>query len=179
MPRSHGTGQFEIAQLAGCGDKVVLEDGVRIFHPEHVEIGSDVYVGHETMLKAYFQVPSGWKRSLIIGSGTWIGQMCFFHSAGGIEIGNNVGIAPCVKILTSHHEEEGVEKPILHSRLRFAPVYIESDADIGVGTIILPGVRIGRGAQIGAGAVVTRDIPAYAVAMGNPARVARQRIGTP
>ena len=52
---------------------------------------------------------------------------------------------------------------------------VEADSDLGVGAVILPGVRIGRGAQIGAGAVVTRDVPPFAVAAGNPARVLRFR----
>jgi maltose O-acetyltransferase len=54
-------------------------------------------------------------------------------------------------------------------------VVIEDDGDLGIGAIVLPGVTIGRGAQIGAGAVVSRDIPAYSVAMGVPARVVRER----
>jgi len=54
-------------------------------------------------------------------------------------------------------------------------VHIEDDADLGVGAIVLPGVRVGRGAQVGAGAVVTRDVPPYAVVAGNPARVLRER----
>ena len=59
--------------------------------------------------------------------------------------------------------------------MRFSEVRIEDDADLGVGAIVLPGVTIGRGAQIGAGAVVTTNIPAYAVAIGTPARVVRER----
>jgi acetyltransferase-like isoleucine patch superfamily enzyme len=54
-------------------------------------------------------------------------------------------------------------------------VVIEDDADLGVGAIVLPGVRIGRGAQVGAGAVVTKDVPDYAVVAGVPARVVRER----
>ncbi|HKU43757.1 MAG TPA: DapH/DapD/GlmU-related protein, partial [Polyangiales bacterium] len=56
-----------------------------------------------------------------------------------------------------------------------APVFIEDEVNLGVGAIVLPGVRIGRGARIGAGAVVTRDIPPYTVAAGSPARVLRER----
>jgi len=59
--------------------------------------------------------------------------------------------------------------------VEFAPVVIEDDCDIGVGAIVLPGVRIGRGAQIGAGAVVAEDVPPYSVAVGVPAKVTRQR----
>jgi len=148
---------------------VVIEDGVLVFHPEHVFLGDRVYVGHQTMLKAYYQ------NELRIGAGTWIGQQCFFHAAGGILIGENVGIGPGVKILTSVHAEAGRTLPILHAPLAFAPVHIEDDADLGVGAIVLPGVRVGRGAQVGAGAVVTRDVPPYAVVAGNPARVLRER----
>jgi acetyltransferase-like isoleucine patch superfamily enzyme len=65
--------------------------------------------------------------------------------------------------------------PILSSPIQFAPVIIEDDCDLGVGVVVLPGVRIGKGAQIGAGAVVAEDVPAYSVAIGVPAKVTRQR----
>ena len=168
-PRSHGSGQFELTQFARLGKGVIFEAGVLVFHPEQIEIGDRVYIGHNTILKAYYQ------NRMIIGAGVWIGQQCFFHSAGGLTIGDNVGIGPGVRIITSNHAEEGRDKPILHSRLEFAPVVIEADADLGVGAIVLPGVTIGRGAQIGAGAAVAQDIPAYAVAVGVPARVLRYR----
>jgi len=147
----------------------VFEGGVLVFHPENVHLGPRVYVGHQTILKGYF------KSTMVIGEGTWIGQQCFFHSAGGLRIGRNVGIGPGVRILTSNHREAGRELPILHSPLDFAEVVIEDDADIGVSAVILPGVTIGRGAQIGAGAVVAESIPPYAVAAGVPARVLRFR----
>lgn len=156
-------------QSALRGKDVVLEDGVRLIHPENIRIGDGVYVGHDTILEGYHT------HELVIGSGSWIGPQCHFHAAGGIEIGNNVGIGPGVRILTSVHKEAGRGTPILHAPLRFAPVSIEDDADIGAGSILLPGVRIGRGAQLGAGAVVSDDIPAYAVAVGVPARVIRER----
>jgi acetyltransferase-like isoleucine patch superfamily enzyme len=80
-----------------------------------------------------------------------------------------------VKILTSYHQEAGRDTPILFAPVTIAPVVIEDDADLGIGAIILPGVTIGRGAQIGAGAVVTRDVPAYHVAAGVPAKPIRER----
>ena len=142
---------------------------MRVFHPENVELGDNVYVGHETMLKGYY------RNRLRVGSQTWIGQRCFLHAAGGIEIGARVGIGPGVTVLTSAHEEAGRAIPILASPLRFAPVRIDDHADIGAATTILPGVHVGRGAQIGAGAVVSRDVPAYAVAAGVPAKILRMR----
>jgi acetyltransferase-like isoleucine patch superfamily enzyme len=167
--RSHGSGEFRPEQFARLGHGVVFEAGVLVFHPETIEIGDHVYVGHQSILKGYHA------GLMIIGDGTWIGPQCFFHSAGGITIGRDVGIGPGVKILTSTHRLDQVDLPILHSTVDFAPVVIEDGSDIGVGAIVLPGVRIGRGAQIGAGAVVSEAVPEYAVATGVPARVLRRR----
>jgi acetyltransferase-like isoleucine patch superfamily enzyme len=167
--RSHGSGDFQPSQLATLGADCVFEAGVLIFHPENVHLGRNVYVGHQTILKAYY------KNALVVGDETWIGQQCFFHAAGGIRIGQRVGVGPGVKILTSAHGEAGRELPIFNAPVEFRPVVIEDDADIGVGAIVLPGVSIGRGAQVGAGSVVTHDVPAYHVVAGNPARFLRER----
>lgn len=140
-----------------------------IFHPENVTLGDNVYVGHNTILKGY------WKNEMVIGKNCWIGQMCFFHSAGGIRIGDNVGIGPCVKILTSTHQDTDVTRPIIENPVKFLEVVIEEDSDIGIGAIIMPGVTIGRGCQIGAGAVVTKSLPPYSVAVGVPAEIIRAR----
>jgi acetyltransferase-like isoleucine patch superfamily enzyme len=164
-PRSHGTGIFQLSEFAWLGQNVVFETGVLVFHPENIEIQNDVYVGHYAILKGYH------KNKMIIGEGTWIGQQCFFHSAGGIEIGAHVGIGPGVKILTSSHTLGNIQSPILHNPVEFAPVKIFNNSDIGVGAILLPGVTIGVGAQVGAGAVVTQSVEDYAVVAGVPAKV--------
>jgi len=167
--RSHGSGEFRPEQLAGLGPDCVFEAGVLLFHPENIVLGANVYVGHYSILKGYY------KNRMEIGDETWIGQQCFLHAAGGLQIGRGVGIGPGVKILTSQHEESPRAQAIFDAPLSLRPVVIEDGADLGVGCIVLPGVSIGRGAQIGAGAVVTRDVPAYAVAAGSPARVLRER----
>jgi acetyltransferase-like isoleucine patch superfamily enzyme len=115
------------------------------------------------------------RNELIIGDESWIGQQVFMHAAGGIRIGAHVGIGPGVKILTSQHREAGRETPVLFSPIETAPVVIDDDADLGIGVIVLPGVHIGTGAVIGAGSVVTKDVPAYSVVAGVPARVLRHR----
>lgn len=168
-PRSHGSGQFSPEQFARLGNNVVFEPGALVFHPENIEIGDDVYVGHQAILKGYY------RNRLIIGDGCWIGQQAFLHSAGGLVLGRHVGIGPGVKILTSQHELGDVTRPILHAPVAFAPVSIGDGADLGAGCIVLPGVRVGAGAQIGAGAVVSTDIPDLAIAVGVPARVVRLR----
>lgn len=169
--RSHGSGRFERAELKRCGAHVILEEGVLIFHPETVSLGENVYVGHQTLLKGYYQ------NELVIEDDCWIGQQCFLHSAGGIWIEPGVGIGPGVKILTSTHEEPGLGQPWMAGALSLAPVRIGEGSDIGVGAIILPGVHIGRGVQVGAGAVVSRSLPDFAIAAGVPARVLRLREG--
>lgn len=167
--KSHGDGQFSISDFSSIGNNVVIERGALVFHPENIEIGHDVYIGHQTILKGYH------KNKMIIQDGTWIGQQCFLHSAGGITIGKNVGIGPGVKMLTSAHTAHDLSRPILHTDLEMKPIVIEDDSDIGVGSILLPGITIGKGALIGAGSVVTHDIPPFTVAYGTPAKVIRER----
>jgi acetyltransferase-like isoleucine patch superfamily enzyme len=167
--KSHGTGEFDRAAFHAIGENVVFERGVLVFHPERISIGDNVYVGHYAILKAYHL------NEMIVGDDVWIGQQCFFHSAGGLVIESGVGIGPGVRILTSQHREEGWVKPILDSDLEFAAVRIGAGSDIGAGATILPGVTIGRGVQVGAGAVVVGDLPDFVIAAGVPARVIRER----
>ena len=166
---SHGSGAFSPKAFRSLGADCVFETGVLVFHPENISLGRNVYVGHYTILKGYYQ------NHLSIGDETWIGQQCFMHSGGGLTIGARVGVGPGVKILTSAHEEAGRDVPILFAPVATAPVHIADGADIGMGAIILPGVTVGRGALVGAGAVVTRDVPEYAVVAGSPARILRHR----
>ena len=166
---SHGTGAFARGDFAALGDNVVFEAGVLVFHPENIELGDNVYVGHNAILKGYYY------NRMCVGSDTWIGQQCFFHAGGGLRIGRSVGIGPGVRILTSNHRDPGPPTAIMEGEVVFAAVEIGDGADLGVGCTILPGVTVGRGVQVGAGAVVASDLPDYCVAAGVPARVLRQR----
>jgi len=166
---SHGDGCFAPEDFRSLGANVIFEPGVLVFHPETVSIGDNVYVGHGTILKGYHL------NEMVIGANTWIGQNCFFHSAGGIEIGEAVGIGPGVKILTSAHADDRIDLPILHHELIFRRVVVADGSDVGVGSILLPGITVGEGAVVGAGSVVTRDVPPFAVVAGNPARALRMR----
>ncbi|MEL6177580.1 MAG: acyltransferase [Myxococcota bacterium] len=170
-PRSHGDGCFVPEDFRHLGAGVVFEAGVLVFHPENIDLGDLVYVGHGAILKGYY------RNAMRIGAGTWIGQRCFFHAAGGLTIGRDVGVGPGVQIITSSHDEAGRHVPILHAPLRFDPVHIGDGCDIGVGTVILPGTTLGRGVQVGAGAVLKGDYPDYAVVAGVPGRVLRLRPG--
>jgi acetyltransferase-like isoleucine patch superfamily enzyme len=166
---SHGTGAFRLEDFSELGEHVVFEAGVLVFHPETIALGDNVYVGHNAILKGYY------KGHMRIGRDTWIGQQCFFHSAGGLDIGERVGIGPGVRIITSTHIDPGPSEPIMAGAISFDPVRIGDGCDLGMGCQILPGVTLGRGVQVGAGAVVTSDLPDFAVAAGVPARVLRYR----
>lgn len=145
------------------GKNVIIEKDVLIFHPENIILHDGVYIGHRTILKGYY------KNIMEIGQGTWIGQNCFLHSAGGIKIGKNVGVGIGVTIITSAHKLLPKSKPILLNEIEFKEVIIEDDCDIGIGSKILPGVKIGRRVQVGAGAVVNKNIPPNSVVAGVPA----------
>ncbi len=166
---THGDGRFTRGDFKAVGENVVIEAEVMVFHPEAIEIGDNVYIGHRTILKGY---PGGWLR---IGNDTWIGQQCFFHGAGGVSIGSRIGIGPRVCVITSDHADDGTGGSLLDMPLHFAPVALEDDCHIGASATLLPGVTVGRGAQVAAGAVVTADVPALAVAAGVPARIIRMR----
>jgi len=166
---SHGDGGFRPADFLTLGENVIFEQGVLVFHPEHIAIGNNVYIGHNSILKGYH------KNRMVIGDNTWIGHGCFFHSAGGLTIGNKVGIAPCVKILTSVHKETPMPGPVIDNKLILKEVCIEDGCDIGIGAILLPGVTIGKEAIIGAGSVVTKDVEPGTVVAGSPAKFLRRR----
>jgi len=146
-----------------------LEDAIEGILLRDGQAQGEIMIRGNSVMKGYY------KNLMRIGDEVWIGQQAFLHSAGGIDIGARVGIGPGVRIITSAHAEAGRHVPILNSPVELAPVVIEDDCDLGVGAIVLPGVRIGRGAQIGAGAVVTEDVPPYSVAVGVPAKVTRER----
>lgn len=97
------------------------------------------------------------------------------HDGGPITIGNGVRIAPHVMIIAANHIFADTDTPIYKQGVEKAPIVIEDDVWIAGKAMITAGVRIGRGSVIGAGAVVTKDIPAWSVAFGVPARVMKTR----
>lgn len=151
-----------------CGKNVKIEEGVRLLNTDKIEVGDNVYIGYDAFLDA----GNGYIK---IGQDAWIGQRVYIHGEAGVDIGDTVGIGPYVKMLTSQHAGDQRPKPVTVTPLELAKIILKSGSDIGMGSCVLPGVTIGQGAIIGAGAVVTKDIPDYAVAVGVPARVIKFR----
>jgi len=168
--KSYGTGEPKNTQnFSHWGDSVIIEDGVRLFHVENMHFDNNIYIGHDTYIHAYH------KGKIKIFNNVWIGPKCYMHGAGEITIEKNVGIGAGVKLLTSAHDIENKNIDILDAKLIFKPIHIKEGADIGVNTVILPGVTIGKGVQVGAGSIVSRNVDDYAVVAGNPAKVLRYR----
>jgi maltose O-acetyltransferase len=120
--------------------------------------------------KAYF----GSGAEIVLGDRSQIGQNARIEHD--VIFGNDVVMGPDVVIMSSSHAFDALDVPInLQGATPKRPPVIGNDVWIGTRVIILPGVTIGDGAVIGAGSIVTRDIPPLAVAVGVPARMVRYR----
>ena len=108
--------------------------------------------------------------NLIVGKSSSIGWFSLVDARGGITIGDNVTVASYCKMVTAKHN---IEDPMFKASV--APIIIEDYAWICTGATILGGVRIGRGAVIMAGAVVTKDVPPMTVVGGVPAKFVKER----
>lgn len=113
--------------------------------------------------------------NIVIGKCTHITHNCILDGRGGLTIGNDVLVGYYSIIMSSTHNYDNPDIPIRLQGSRRAPVMIGNDVWLGARVIVLPGVSIGDGAVIGAGTVVTKDIPPYVIAGGIPARIIGQR----
>lgn len=134
-----------------------------------VEMGE--HAGVHLGCHLWFYTPRQLRRSgFRIGAYTRVNRDCCLDARGRLDIGENVSISPEVTILTAGH---GINDPGFRVEIR--PVVIEDHVWIGTRALILPGVTLGRGAVVAAGAVVTRDVPPLSIVAGIPARAVGTR----
>jgi acetyltransferase-like isoleucine patch superfamily enzyme len=156
------------------GAHVFIGDNVVIFPLDDeagtVELGDRVHVHKDTIME------TGEGGRLVIGDDTHIQVRCHFVAGGSaIRIGRQVQIAPYCAFFSYDHDITA-GKPLFAQPLRTkGGIIIEDDVWLGVRVVVLDGVRIGRGAVVSAGAVVTADVPAGAIVGGVPARIIRMR----
>ena len=111
-----------------------------------------------------------------IGQRVSIHPYCWISGFGGISIGNFVAISSGTKIISFNHIFPSTKIPIKEQDYIKLPIKIEDDVWIGANVIILGNISIGKGSVIGAGSVVTKNIPNYSIAVGNPCKVIKTRL---
>lgn len=154
LPRSYEIG-------GGFGKRMRYICGKNIFD----KCGKNINIEHGV----YFQTGQG----LEVGDHSGLGINSRIDPA---KIGKYVMMGQDVMLLSRNHEYSDITKPMQLQGLRpYEPIIIEDDVWIGSRVIILPGRRIGKGSIIGAGAIVTKDVPPYAIVGGNPAKILKFR----
>ncbi|MBI4198895.1 MAG: acyltransferase [Chloroflexi bacterium] len=183
-------------RLRAHGRRFFLGRGTRILYPRYLSVGDNVAIGDHVYLSCLSRdgVQLGdnvrvreytWAQAtsqltnvgmgITVGANTYIGPHCVLGGGGGLVIGRDVTIGAYVDLLAENHAFADADRPINRQGVTRKGIVVEDDCWIGNRVIILDGVRVGRGSVIGAGAVVTRDVPPSAVAVGNPARAVRSR----
>lgn len=153
-----------------CGHGLQVGSGVGFKNLETFEIGDGVFIGAQAYIQGRFD------GTMVFGDHVWIGPQAYMD-ARSLVLEDYVGWGPGAKVLGSAHTGLPVDRPIVQTDLEIKPVRIEAWADIGTNATILPGVTVGRGAIVGAGAVVTKDVPPFAIVAGVPASFRRWREG--
>jgi acetyltransferase-like isoleucine patch superfamily enzyme len=152
------------------GNGVQIGRGAIAKHPETFEIGDGVVIGEQAFIQGRFD------GRCVIGDHVWLGPQSYLD-ARDLVLEEYVGWGPGAKVLGSEHTGHPSDVPLIQTDLRIAPVRVCAWADIGINAVLLPGVTVGKGAIVGAGAVVTRNVPAFAIVAGVPARFVRWRDG--
>lgn len=145
----------------------------RVSMPEAIHIGAGVIINEHSWISVVEAVP-GHTPKLTIGDRTVIDRLLHVACVGEIEIGEDVLIAERTLIGDTYHDYTDPDAHIVQQAVAPRKVTIERGAHLGLGSIVMPGVTIGEEALVGAGAVVTRDVPPRTVVVGNPARVVRR-----
>ena len=162
---------------------------VRFINRRQIWIGNDVLIKRNC---EFLPAVKSLDRAIVIGDHSEIHEDCvlrtfggFIHlgekcslnrsgyvwGGGGVKIGNMVRIGPRVNMMTNNHMWDDKSRAIMDQGAAFGKIVIEDDVWIGANVTILPGVTIGQGSVVGAGAVVTKDITAFSVVAGVPAKV--------
>lgn len=189
-------GSFYRPRLRACGGRFFLGAQTRILFPSHLSVGRNVAIGDFVYMNCigrdgvrlgnnvrlrefgWVQVTShltNLGQGLTIGDDTYVGPYCILGAGGGIALGRDVTLGAYVQILAEDHEFGDPNLPVNEQGVRRRGITLADGCWLGNGVIVLDGVRVGERCVVGAGSIVTRDLPDGAVAVGNPARVIRIR----
>jgi len=183
-------------RLRACAGRFFLGRQTRILFPDYLSVGRNVAIGDYVYMTCYGRRgitlgnnvrlrEFGWVQvtshltnpgeGLIVGDNTYIGPHCLLGAGGLITIGRDVALGAYVQLLAENHNFADPALAINEQGVTRRGITIEDGCWLGNSVIVLDGVRIGARSVIGAGAVVTRDVPPDSVAVGNPARVVKTR----
>jgi acetyltransferase-like isoleucine patch superfamily enzyme len=164
--------RWQVPLRAFLGQRVMV--GENCFVDAHsltgrVELKDDVWLSRDCYLIA------GRGAEVIVEERAYIGHRCLFYGHGGIRVGQDALLANDVQLICGNHTFARRDLPIRSQPTEERPIVIGDDVWLGASAIVLGGVTVGQGAVVGAGAVVTRDLPPYSIARGVPAKIVGER----
>lgn len=160
-------------RLKHLGEGSRIDQGVIITEPWNVSLGDYVFIDK------YVIILGG--RGVQIGRRVHVAQNCLIQGVGLVKIGDYAGLSAYCKIYSASESYEGGKRmsgpmvPSEYRNVKEGAVIMEKDSFLGAGTTVLPGVRIGEGAVIGASSLVLNDIAPWTVAVGIPAKPIKKR----
>ena len=176
------------------GNEVFIQHGVELIGSSCIEIGNGVNIfkgvrldakGHKhnridiqnwVTIERNVDIGSMDNTSIYIGENTYIAPGVCIAGQGDIHIGKNCMIAANSGIYANNHVFTDLSLPVKQQGTTREGIIIEDDCWLGHGVTVLDGVKIGKGSVIGAGAVVSKNIPPYSIAVGVPAKVIKDRV---
>jgi acetyltransferase-like isoleucine patch superfamily enzyme len=181
--------------FAQMSTPVYIQNGVEFNGTSCIEIGSGVYIfkgvrmdargdknnrihlGNRVAIERNVDIGCLEDTCIHIDEDTFIGPNVCIEGPGDIKIGKHCMIAAHSGIYANNHNFADSTEPMKYQGVTRKGIVIEDDCWLGHGVTVLDGVTIGKGSVIGAGAVVNKDIPAFSIAVGIPARVVKNRTG--
>lgn len=160
---------ISLMRMGSVGSYVDIRRGLKVNSPSNISLGNHVRIDRMSRLSSY----EGGK--ITIEDGCYIGQFFSVMAGGDVVIRKNTLIASYVAVISENHSmnpEAGVKygnQPLIKENIE-----IGENCWIGEKVAILPGVKIGKWSIIGAGSIVNKSIPAYSIAVGNPAKVIKK-----
>ncbi|MGH8249913.1 MAG: acyltransferase [Steroidobacteraceae bacterium] len=153
------------------GSNVLIDDNVVLDakgKKSAIELGDRILVGRHSIISCN-------EAEIRMGDMLSIGPFCFFGSKSFIRIGSGVSISGHTSVLAGSHASDDPERSVLEQERTSIGITIEDNVWIGACCTILDGVRLGRSCIVASGTVVMKDVPAYSVVAGNPARLVQRR----
>ncbi|HOZ68238.1 MAG TPA: acyltransferase [Chitinophagaceae bacterium] len=154
----------------------IFDESARVSDKASIEVssrGTNTVLGKNCVVDDFVKIKHvGGSGDIIIGDNVYLNSCTVIYSGNGVKIGSNTAIGPNTSIVPINHKFE--DKTKLISEQRFADskggIVIEEDVWIGAGVTILDGAYIRKGAVIGAGSLVNKEIEAYSINVGSPCR---------